>query len=60
MDHDPILKQNWTGTHDFLMDEFSSNTVLLISRKIANKGKWAEFRGAYFEKFSEFSLLMIV
>ena len=38
------------------MDEFSSNIVLLISRKIANKGKWAECRGAYFEKFSEFSL----
>ena len=30
--------KNWIGTHDFLMDEFSSKTVSEIPQKFANKG----------------------
>ena len=31
-------KKNWIGTHEFLVDEFSSETVSEISRKFANNG----------------------
>ena len=34
----PGFEKNWIGTHDFLMDEFSSKTVSEISQKFANKG----------------------
>ena len=35
---DPFFKKTDFGTHDFLMDEFSSNTVSEMSQKLANKG----------------------
>ena len=31
--HDPIFYKNWIGTYEILMDEFSSNTVQLMTQK---------------------------
>ena len=36
--HDPIFKKLEYEIHKFLMDEFSSKTVKLIPKKLANKG----------------------